>query len=118
VTLVPLVAGSRASILDDDAGAMRLVGYPLGRRGSQNGEPGVTLQALLGSPRARILHALDEPSTNNRLAAVLETVPSAATHHVTALVSAGLAVRDRSGGGLLVRRTARGDALIALYERD
>ena len=122
LTLVPLVAGSRASILDEDSRAIKLVGYPLRpvvrlapRNGHRHDAP---LEALVGIPRARILRTLDVPATNNRLAAVLQTVPSAATHHVTALVSAGLVQRDRSGGSLLVRRTARGDALLALYERE
>jgi DNA-binding transcriptional ArsR family regulator len=75
-----------------------------------------SLEALLGGPRARILRELDRPATNGRLAAALQTVPSAATHHVSALVSAGLVLRDRSGPGLVIRRTARGDALLSLYE--
>jgi hypothetical protein len=110
LTLVPLVAGCRASILDRDESGVRLVGYPLRARA-----PEPALEALLGIPRARILRAL--PATNNALAAALQTVPSAATHHVSALVVAGLVVRDRSNGSLLVRRTPRGDALLALYER-
>ena len=112
LTLVPLVAGSRASIVDCDGPTVRLVGYPLRRR-----DPDATLEALLGIPRARILRELDMPATNNRLAAALQAVPSAATHHVSALVAAGLVERDRSNGSLLVRRTTRGDALLALYER-
>lgn len=114
VTLLPLVAGSRASIVDYDDGSLRLVGYPLRRKGRDDGQP--TLEALLGIPRARILRALDLPATNNRLADELQTVPSAATHHVSALVAAGLVERDRSDGRLLVRRTPRGEALLAIYE--
>ena len=113
LVLVPLVAGSRASIVDHDSVGVRLVGYPL-RSGARRADG--TLEALLGAPRARILRELGEPSTNNALAATLQTVPSAATHHVSALVSAGLVVRDRSNGSLLVRRTPRGDALLALYD--
>jgi DNA-binding transcriptional ArsR family regulator len=113
LTLVPLVAGRRASIVDVDGPVVRLVGYPL-RPHRRAEEP--TLEALLGIPRARILRALDEPASNNGLAAVLQTVPSAATHHVSALAAAGLVVRDRSNGSLRVRRTARGDALLALYD--
>ena len=113
VVIVPLVAGSRASIVDVDGATLRLVGYPL-RADAHAGEP--TLESLLGTSRAKILSELDEPATNNRLASVLQTVPSAATHHVSALAAAGLVVRDRSNGRLLVRRTSRGDALIALYE--
>jgi len=47
---------------------------------------------------------------------VRHAVPSAATHHVSALAAAGLVLRDRSDRSLLVRRTARGDALVALYD--
>jgi DNA-binding transcriptional ArsR family regulator len=112
LTLVPLIAGSRASIVDADTATVKLVGYPLRARRADG-----TLDALLGIPRARILRELDVPASNNRLAAALQTVPSAATHHVTALVAAGLVERDRSNGSLLVRRTSRGDALLALYER-
>ena len=111
--LVPLVAGTRASIVDVDGQLVRLVGYPLRPR-DQADAP--TLEALIGVPRARILRELDEPASNNRLASVLQTVPSAATHHVSALSAAGLVVRDRSNGSLRVRRTARGDALVALYD--
>jgi DNA-binding transcriptional ArsR family regulator len=113
LTLIPLVSGSRASIVDIEGPVLRLVGYPL-RAGRHEPEP--TLEALLGNPRARILRELHEPATNNQLAAALQTVPSAATHHVSALAAAGLVVRDRSNGSLLVRRTARGDTLVALYD--
>jgi DNA-binding transcriptional ArsR family regulator len=113
LTLIPLVAGTRASIVDVDGPVIRLIGYPLRARPH---DPEPTLEALLGIPRARILRELHEPATNNQLAGALQTVPSAATHHVTALAAAGLVVRDRSNGSLLVRRTARGDALIALYD--
>ena len=113
ITLVPLVSGSRASIVDVDGATVRLIGYPL-RAALRTSEP--TLESLLGASRARIVRRLDRPATNNELAAALQTVPSAATHHVSALAAAGLVVRDRSSGRLLVRRTSRGDALVALYE--
>jgi DNA-binding transcriptional ArsR family regulator len=112
VTLIPLVAGPRAALVDYDATTLRYVGYAVADPCADE----ASLEALLGIPRARILRALDLPATNGRLAAVLQTVPSAATHHVSALVGAGLVMRDRSGPGLLIRRTARGDALLALYE--
>ena len=37
-------------------------------------------------------------------------------YRLKSLVSAGLVVRDGSEGSLRVRRTPRGDALLALYE--
>jgi DNA-binding transcriptional ArsR family regulator len=76
-----------------------------------------TLVALLGGPRATILRALDQPQSVGELARRLIAVPSAATHHVDALQSAGLVARERQGRRVQVRRTARGSALLALYER-
>jgi DNA-binding transcriptional ArsR family regulator len=74
------------------------------------------LDGLLGGPRALILRLLDRPATAGALAAGLQAVPSAATHHVSALETAGLVVRERRGQNVLVHRTARGSALLALYE--
>jgi Helix-turn-helix domain len=116
VTLLPLLTGPRAALVDYDATTLRYVGYPVRAWPVDAPVDEASLEALLGGPRARILRELDRPATNGRLAATLQTVPSAATHHVTALVSAGLVLRDRSGPGLLIRRTARGDALLSLYE--
>jgi DNA-binding transcriptional ArsR family regulator len=121
LVLLPLVAGGRASIVDDARTTLHHVGYPLrpvASMSSRAGRPSPPLEALLGIPRARILRELDQPTTNGRLAASLRTVASTATHHVSALESAGLVIRDRSGPGLLVRRTPQGDALLALYETE
>ena len=74
------------------------------------------LDALLGAQRAKILRRLDRPATAGELAQALLAVPSAATHHVTALEAAGLVRRERRGRHVVVRRTARGEALLALYE--
>jgi DNA-binding transcriptional ArsR family regulator len=43
-------------------------------------------------------------------------VPSGVTHHVRALESAGLITRERRGSNVLVHRSARGTALLGLYE--
>jgi DNA-binding MarR family transcriptional regulator len=120
LTLIPLVAGPRASIVDDHSATLRHVGYPLRRQSSAaariTGTDPASLEALLGIPRARILRELERPSTNNGIAAALQTVPSAATHHLSALEAAGLVSRERAGRSLVVRRTARGEALLALYQ--
>jgi DNA-binding transcriptional ArsR family regulator len=119
LTLVPLVAGPRASIVQDDASALRGIGYPL--RPMAPSPSTVTpqpasLEALLGIPRTRILRELERPRTTSEIAAALKTVPSVATHHLTALEAAGLVSRQRSGRTVLVTRTARGDALLGLYD--
>ena len=119
LTLIPLVAGPWASIVDDSGAGLRHVGYPL--RAPSVATPEVrrepaSLEALLGAPRALILRLVERPRTNNEVAAALHVVPSAATRHLAALEAAGLVSRRRSGRALVVRRTARGDALLALYE--
>jgi DNA-binding transcriptional ArsR family regulator len=117
LVLLPLVAGDGGSILDVADTTMRRVGYPvpaLGRLGTEE-PPAPALEGLLGIPRAQILRALGCPTSIGRLAEALRAVPSAATHHVSALEAAGLVTRERSGRQVLVRRTARGEALLDLY---
>jgi DNA-binding transcriptional ArsR family regulator len=74
-----------------------------------------SLEALLGRARATILTHLDHPQRIGALAELLGAVPSAATHHVGALESAGLAERERQSQHVVVRRTAHGSALLELY---
>jgi DNA-binding MarR family transcriptional regulator len=118
LVLVPLVAGQRASILDLSGATMRRVAYPVRSTiTARVGQPlSAALEGLLGVPRAQILRALQCPTSIGRLAESLRAVPSAATHHVTALEAAGLVRRERVGRRVLVRRTARGEALLELYD--
>ena len=78
--------------------------------------PAASLTALLGVPRAHILRELDSPRTQGHLAELLMVVPSAVTRHVAALESAGLVYRQRRGRHVIVHRTARGSAVLDLYE--
>jgi DNA-binding transcriptional ArsR family regulator len=82
---------------------------------SPEGGPPPALEALLGRPRATIVCMLDRPLTAGELAERLGQVPSGITHHLTVLESAGLVARQRDGQSVLVRRTARGAGLLALY---
>jgi DNA-binding transcriptional ArsR family regulator len=118
LVVIPLVSGSRASIVDHDDAVMRNVAYslPVLRASAPAPRAPASLEALLGIPRARILRALERPSSNVRLAEVLCAAQSAASYHVTALEAAGLVRRVRGGRRVTVRRTERGDALLALYE--
>jgi DNA-binding MarR family transcriptional regulator/ribosomal protein S18 acetylase RimI-like enzyme len=77
-----------------------------------------SLEALIGLPRARILRRLERPRTMGELAGLIASVPSAVTHHVATLAAAGLVARKRRGRRVLVHRSARGTALLALYEDD
>jgi DNA-binding transcriptional ArsR family regulator len=119
LVLMPQVAGPLASLVYHVGATMSHVGYPI--RQLQSDAPirpasSASLEALLGIPRARILRELDQPASNIGLAEALHTVPSTASHHVTALEAAGLVTRVRSGRRVIVRRTGRGEVLAALYD--
>jgi DNA-binding transcriptional ArsR family regulator len=118
VVLMPLLAGERRQILVRRGEVMETIIYPLRSLPEvAYGEPPAgALESLLGAPRAAILRALGCPISIGRLAEALRSVPSAATHHVSALEAGGLVTRDRSGRHVLVRRTERGETLLALYE--
>lgn len=81
-------------------------------------QPPTSLKALLGPQRAAALALLDAPITAGRLAKALHTVPAGATHHLRGLEAAGLVTRERRGQYVIVQRTARGTALLELYDRE
>jgi DNA-binding transcriptional ArsR family regulator len=117
LTLLPMLGGSdsaRAGVRDD--GTLEWIAYPLaGAWATPAGSAG-ELEALVGAQRARLLRSLDIPRSVGRLAETLMAVPSAATHHVGALETAGLVVRERDGRRVMVHRTSRGTRLVGLYE--
>jgi DNA-binding transcriptional ArsR family regulator len=75
------------------------------------------LETLLGPQRAAILRLLDRPATCGAIAVALLIAPGGVTHHLQRLEAAGLARRRRRGRDVVVERTRRGGALLALYER-
>lgn len=76
------------------------------------------LEALLGWQRAQVLRGLDAEQRPAEVAQALRMVPSGATHHLTRLEASGLVVRERRGRHVVVKRTARGTALLDLYAED
>ncbi|MEA2234546.1 MAG: hypothetical protein QOD83_4362 [Solirubrobacteraceae bacterium] len=117
VVLTPLIANeaSKGLVWADDI--LGYVSYPVRSvlaRGSQ--PPAAALEGLLGIQRTQILRALARPTSIGTLADILHAVPSAATHHVNALQAAGLVERHRHGRTVLIDRTARGEALLELYD--
>lgn len=121
LVLMPMLARPCASRIRAYAGdALTHLAYPVPGAARLMGDKlpaPSSLEALLGPARTAILRQLDRPAPVGRLAESLFAVPSAATHHATALETAGLVERERQGRHVLVRRTARGTALLALYER-
>ncbi|GAA4929774.1 hypothetical protein HD597_004280 [Nonomuraea thailandensis] len=69
------------------------------------------LTALLGAPRARLLHLLEEPLPTVELARRLRVTPSAVSQHLRILHGTGLVARARDGRQVLYRRTELGDRL-------
>jgi DNA-binding transcriptional ArsR family regulator len=117
--MVPLLAGPGAAhvwIIDGD---LTHLAYPLPdawRLLDRPASEAAALDALVGVQRALILRMLDHPLTPGKIAEALMAVPSAASHHLAILERAGLVLRDRRGRQVLVRRTARGTQLVAIYD--
>lgn len=80
------------------------------------GKPDGRLVALIGQPRADLLHRLDEPAPAGLLASAMQYAPSVITHHVASLERSGLVRRERRGRQILVHRTGLGSALLRLYQ--
>ncbi len=71
------------------------------------------LTRLLGSSRAAVLTALDDPTSTSQLVGVLHQSLGGIGDHLAALYAAGLVTRARSGRSVLYRRTPVGDAVVA-----
>ena len=84
-----------------------------GRGAPGRERPGTTLDRLLGSSRAAILIALEEPASTTQLVAALGQSLGGIGDHLAVLHEAGLISRARSGRSVLYRRTPVGDALAA-----
>jgi len=69
-------------------------------------------EALLGTPRVRLLTALRSPATTTALARRLGVTPSAVSQHLAVLYRGGLVDKRRSGRAVLYQTTPLGLALL------
>jgi DNA-binding transcriptional ArsR family regulator len=75
------------------------------------------LISLVGAQRAVILEMLlAGPASCGSLAKALFMAPGGITHHLRVLERAGLARRTRAGREVMVNLSARGRALLDLYD--
>ncbi len=120
LTLIPILGGpeSAGAGLHAD-GTLDWIAHPLPdawRDPRDRERHAAALEQLIGQQRARLLRELERPRTIGRLAETLVAVPSAATHHVSAMETSGLVVRERQGRSVIVHRTERGTRLVGLYD--
>jgi DNA-binding transcriptional ArsR family regulator len=74
--------------------------------------PPDALARLLGTTRAAVLLALDEPASTSQLVGQLGASLGGVGDHLAALRDAGLVSGSRAGRSVLYRRTPLGDALV------
>ncbi|WP_232665540.1 ArsR/SmtB family transcription factor [Pseudonocardia sp. TRM90224] len=117
--LAPVLSRLDVSISNLERPDLIWLAYPVvvkGRETSHEADP-AALDALLTPVRARLLRGLEGEQPMSTIATRLSLGASATTHHVDALMAAGLVTRRRDGRSMLVSRGARGNELIDLYER-
>ncbi|MGW4380123.1 helix-turn-helix domain-containing protein [Kitasatospora sp. NPDC004531] len=115
LVLVPtLTALGAHTVIDADEPP--LISYPARGRALLGEQPPPrvpdALAELIGPPRARLLLLLDRPASTTALAHRLAVTPGAVSRHLTALTTAGLLTRTRTGRSVLYSRTPLGDALL------
>jgi len=106
----------RGAITMIDATGPPLLFYPARGRAALWQQPSTVtaaaLDELLGRTRSRLLTLLDQPVSTTELARLLDVTPGAVSRHLTALHSARLLNRTRSGRSVLYFRSPLGDALL------
>ncbi len=85
-------------------------------RDTRSTEPSAALQLMLGEHRARLLLALNRPTTTTELAAELNMSPGAISQQLKQLHEADMVSKNRQGKRVYYRLTARGESLLNIFE--
>ncbi|WP_308820106.1 winged helix-turn-helix domain-containing protein [Pseudonocardia alni] len=112
VVLAPILSTLDISISNLERPDGVWMAFPVGRIDPPDPDG---LSSLLTPIRAELLKLLNLERGMSEVATMLGVSPAAATHQVDALVVAGLVDRHRDGRRVLVRRSTRGDGILALY---
>jgi DNA-binding transcriptional ArsR family regulator len=117
ITLVPSVfVWPHVGVVETAPGAFTInyAAHGFGRVfGTEIGDHGDEVAALLGPSRALVLQLLAEPTTTTAAAHQLALSLGAVSRHLSVLQAAGLASSIRRGREVFYRRTPLGDALVA-----
>jgi DNA-binding transcriptional ArsR family regulator len=116
LVLIPLVFGRGLLIANQARDHVVAIGYEA-RGTAELAAPGADdgrLDLLLGSGRATVLRALQQPATTTELAARLSYAPSTVSAHLDVLARAGLVDRHRVRRSVFYGLNETGRALVAL----
>jgi DNA-binding transcriptional ArsR family regulator len=114
--MMPSAFADRMPLLQVSSWSPPCVAYPVRALGTlwegRPTRPNGSLDAILGSARARLLALLATPSTTSDLAARTGLSPGAVSQHLTALHASGLLTRNRQGKLVFYATTDLGSSLL------
>ncbi|MEY9855515.1 DNA-binding transcriptional ArsR family regulator [Catenulispora sp. GAS73] len=123
LAFVPIISSAAPALCELDRPDLVWLGYAMPGQGRLHSAAAPAradagadaLGVAIGAARALILRTLTTPATMSDIAGWIGATAPAATYHCRHLEAAGLLTRRRQGSRTVVRRTARGEALVDLF---